>query len=486
MKARIQLDPKLVVSIVYVAAMFMVSMDGTIVNVILPTISKEFNIEPSSTSGINVGYLVSLAVFLPVAGWLGDRFGTKKIFLMALGVFTAASLLCGVANNLQTLNLFRILQGAGGGVLTPVGMAILFRTFSAEERPKVSRSLVLPIAFAPAIGPIIGGFFAEQLSWRWAFYINVPFGIIVLLFGLLFLKEHKEPATGRLDLPGFLLSAVGFSMLMYALNIGPSRGWSSPVIMYTGFVGFVCVCSFVLIELRVNKPMLDLRLLNDRLFRTLGIISLFSMAGLLGLLFVFPIMYQNATNATPLESGLATFPEALGLMVASRMMPWTSKKLSINQVIWIGLLLTTMIFSLISIVGPTANSWFLRVLLFSVGLCLGHTVVAVQFSTFTNITSASMGRATTLFNVQNRIGSAFGVAILASILGAVGNGLLETSGGEPFNLVSYQLALFGSVVFLIIALLFALSLRKEDFKAVISKQGTPKPSHIEPVIRGRE
>ncbi|MBR8645616.1 multidrug efflux MFS transporter [[Brevibacterium] frigoritolerans] len=484
MKVRIQMDPKIVVSIVYVIAMFMVSMDGTIVNVILPTISSEFNLDPSSASGINVGYLVSLAVFLPVSGWLGDRFGTKKIFLMALGVFTAASFLCGFANNLQTLNLFRVLQGAGGGILTPIGMAILFRTFSVEERPKVSRSLVLPIAFAPAVGPIVGGFLAEQLSWRWAFYINVPFGIIVLIFGVWFLKENKESTAGRLDLPGFLLSAAGFSMLMYAMSIGPSKGWDSPLIMYTGCIGVILVLSFILLELRVNEPMLDLRLFSDRLFRTLGIISLFSMAGLLGMLFVFPLMYQSSLHASALESGLTTFPEAIGLMVASRMMPWTTKKLGIHQVIRIGLLSTIIIYTLISIVGPTANPWFLRALLFSVGICLGHTVVAVQFSTFTNINSASMGMAATLFNVQNRIGSAIGVAILASILGAVGTSSIGTNGEQHFSLASYQFALLGSVALLVIALLFAMRLKKDDFKAKIPKQHMAKSLDVKQVSSG--
>ena len=217
------MDPKIVVSIVYVIAMFMVSMDGTIVNVILPTISSEFNLDPSSASGINVGYLVSLAVFLPVAGWLGDRFGTKKIFLMALGVFTAASFLCGFANNLQTLNLFRVLQGAGQRVaLHQLEWPCYLERSMLKNTQRCPVSLVLPIAFAPAVGPIVGGFLAEQLSWRWAFYINVPFGIMVLIFGVWFLKENKEPTAGRLDLPGFLLSAAGFSMLMYAMSLGPS------------------------------------------------------------------------------------------------------------------------------------------------------------------------------------------------------------------------------------------------------------------------
>jgi EmrB/QacA subfamily drug resistance transporter len=481
---RIQLNPKLVVSIVYVTAMFMAAMDGTIVNVALPTIGNEFQIPPAATSGINVGYLVSIAVFLPMAGWLGDRFGTKRIFLIALTMFTFASFLCGFANNLQTLNLFRVFQGAGGGLLTPVGMAMLFRTFSPEERMKVSRSLVFPIAIAPALGPILGGLLVEQLSWRWVFYINLPLGIVALLFGFMFLIEHKEPVAGRLDLPGFLLAAPGFSMLMYALIQGSSQGWRSPAILGTGICGLFLVCSLVLVELRVEKPMLDLRLLADQMFQTMSIISLFAVAGLLGILFIFPLMYQNTLSASALESGLITFPEALGLMLASRVMPWSCKKLGARLVISVGLLCTILIVVLLSKVGSETNVWFLRFLFFNIGFFLGHVVVAVQFLTFNNITPASMGRATTLFNVQNRIGSALGVVVLASLLGAFGTSTTSANGIEQPLLVAYQLALLGSAAFLLVALFFALRIQNAD--AAVPKQSSVKSSDMESIVKVSE
>ena len=225
---------------------------------------------------------------------------------------------------------------------------MLFRTFSAEERPKVSRSLVLPIAIAPALGPIIGGLLVQHLSWRFVFYINLPFGIVTLLFAYIFLIEHKEPEVGSIDLPGFLLSVPSFSMLMYALIQGSSKGWSSPVIMVTGFCGFILLCFLILVEMRIKKPMLDLRLLSDRLFRQMSIISLFTVAGLLGMLFIFPLMYQNTLGGTALESGLITFPEAIGLMIASRLMPWSYKKLGARLVISIGLIGAIIIFLLLS------------------------------------------------------------------------------------------------------------------------------------------
>ncbi|HDR4907467.1 TPA: multidrug efflux MFS transporter [Bacillus cereus] len=459
MKAK--LNPKVVVSIVYITAMFMAAMDATIVNVALQTISRELQVPASAMGTVNVGYLVSLAVFLPISGWLGDRFGTKRVFLIALFVFTIASALCGMANDITSLNVFRIIQGAGGGLLTPVGMAMLFRTFSPEERPKISRFIVLPIAVAPAIGPIIGGFFVDQMSWRWAFYINLPFGIVALLFGLLFLAEHVEKSAGCFDSLGFILSAPGFAMLIYALSQGPSKGWISPEIMSTGIAGVVFITLFIIVELKVKQPMLDLRLLKEPVFRKMSLISLFSSAGLLGMLFVFPLMYQNVIGVSALESGLTTFPEAIGLMISSQIVPWSYKKLGARKVISIGLICTVVIFVLLSFVNHDTNPWQIRALLFGIGIFLGQSVGAVQFSAFNNITPPSMGRATTIFNVQNRLGSAIGVAVLASILAGFG------SNNAQSDFLPYQAALIGSAIFLLIALLF--SLRISD-KEVMSKK----------------
>ena len=183
---------KIVVAIIYICGMLMNSLDSTIVTVALATLSREFGVSPAATEGVVIGYLVSLAVFIPTSGWLGDRWGTKRTFLLALALFTAASALCGLAGSLNQLILFRILQGAGGGLLTPVGMAMLYRTYPPQERVGVARILMFATILGPACGPILGGFLIEQLSWRWAFYVNMPVGLAALLFGAFFLHEHRE------------------------------------------------------------------------------------------------------------------------------------------------------------------------------------------------------------------------------------------------------------------------------------------------------
>ena len=216
------MSQKVAVGVVFVAAMFMSIMDATIVNVALPTIGRDFNVSPTAVDSISIAYLVSLAVFIPASGWLGDRFGGKRVMLTAIVVFTAASALCGLASSLGELVAFRILQGAGGGMLAPVGMAMLFRAFPPAERIRASAILTVPTTFAPALGPVLGGLLVTDLSWRWVFYVNLPLGAAAFAFGLLFLQQQKQDRPGRFDLAGFLLSGLGLGLLMYGVSEGPT------------------------------------------------------------------------------------------------------------------------------------------------------------------------------------------------------------------------------------------------------------------------
>src|SRR5437588_6316587 len=234
---RRQMDPKVSVSIVFVAVMFMSIMDGTIVNVALPSIGRQLSVPSTSLDAVVVAYLVSLAMVIPASGWLGDRWGTRRIFLLALALFTVTSALCGLAGNFTLLVLFRFLQGAAGGALAPVGTAMLYRTFPPAQRVRVSSILIIPTVIAPATGPVLGGLLVDQLSWRWVFFVNVPIGIAACLFGLVFLEEHREPTAGRFDLPGFLLAGMGLALALYALSEAPSSGWSSPAILGSALTG---------------------------------------------------------------------------------------------------------------------------------------------------------------------------------------------------------------------------------------------------------
>ncbi|MEC1822901.1 MDR family MFS transporter [Bacillus paralicheniformis] len=461
-------NQRTVVSIVYVTAMFMAAMDASVINMALPAIMNEFQTLPSAAGTINIGYLVSLAVFLPAAGWFGDRFGTKRVFLAALSIFTAASALCGIADNLAALNVFRVIQGAGGGLITPVGMAILFRTFPPHERAKISRVLVLPIAVAPAVGPIISGFLTDQLSWRWIFYINIPIGMIILLFGLLYLHEHMEPKAGRFDWLGFLLAGPGMALAVFALSQGPVQGFGSPNVLVSGTGGVILLAILVFVELRAEHPLIELRLLKDRVFGMMSVISLLTAGGLLGMLYIFPLLCQEALGYSATDTALITFPEALGLMLASQLMPRSLDKLGPRRVISVALLGAAVLFGLLSLTGYGSNLWLLRLLLFSAGFFLGHAVGAAQVVCFANISSSSMGRATTLFNVQNRLGSAFGVAVMSCVLAVLSQ---PGAGIEP-DLSAYRTALLGAAGFLMAAFFIALKLKDADTERQMDKHAS--------------
>src|SRR3954447_10466649 len=434
-----RLSQKVSVSAIYVLVMFMSIMDVTIVNVALPRLGREFGVPAAHVDTVVVAYLVSLAVFIPVSGWLGDRFGTKRVLLGALVVFTLASALCGAAQSLDQLVLFRVLQGAGGGMLAPVGLAMLFRTFPPAERVRASRILIVPTALAPAIGPVLGGLLVTDISWRWVFHVNLPLGVIGVVFGALFVHEQRHDDPDRFDLPGFLLSGIGFGAVMYAASEGPVKGWTSPAILTTGIVGVVLLVVLVRVELRTTGPMLDLRLLTNRLFRRTSATMMLSIAAFLGSLFLVALFYQDGFGVSALQSGLSTFPEAIGIMVgaqiAGRIYPHIGpRRLMIGGLLGVG---TTL--ALIATVPFSASLWEMRALMLLIGLCQAHVFVPAQAAAFATVTPAATGGASTMFNAGRQLGGAVGVAILSTVISAIGV-VHRVDGGLRPNAHAYHVA----------------------------------------------
>ena len=312
------MNQKMAVAMVFVSAMFMNIMDITIVNVALPTIGRDFDIPPTAVDGVVIAYLVSLAVFIPASGWLGDRFGGKRVLLIAIVVFTVGSALCGLAQNMTELVLFRVVQGAGGGMMAPVGMAMLYRVFPPAERIRAASIITLGTTMAPAVGPVLGGFLVTNLSWRWVFFVNLPIGIAAVVFGSLVLERTGAIDAGRFDVPGFVLGGAGLGLLMYGVSEGPLQSWSSPAVIATCVSGAVLLIVFVLVELRTTRPMVDLHLLRGRLFRSTNCVMFLAAAAFLGMLYLIPLYFQDARGLSALQSGLSTFPEAIGVMLGAQ------------------------------------------------------------------------------------------------------------------------------------------------------------------------
>ena len=456
------MNPKISVSVVYVAALFMAIMDITIVNVALPTLGRQFHVRPAGVEAVVVAFLVSLAVFIPASGWLGDHFGSKRILLIAIAIFTGASVLCGLAQNLSQLVLFRILQGVGGGMLTPVGMAMMFRTFRPHERIRASRILVTPTALAPALGPVVGGLLVTQLSWRWVFFVNLPIGLFALVFGFLALDEHREADPGRFDLAGFLLAGAGLGSVMYAISEGPFRGWGSPLIVVSGLLGAALLVVTVVVELHIHQPMVDLRLFGDRLFRTTTAVFFVAVSAFLGTLFVVALFFQDGLGASPLVSGLSTFPEAIGVMLGAQVATRIYPRIGPRRIIATGLTSIAVFTSLMSLIGFGPYSlWEMRVLMFVLGFSMAHVFVPSQAAAFATISRASTARASTLFNADRYLGSAVGVAVLSTILATVGL-VKHTAGTIVPNLTAYHLAFVVAAILALVGAAGALAIRDSD------------------------
>ena len=457
-----RIEPKVAVAVVFVAALFMSIMDTTIVNVALPSIGHQFDVDAASVGVVNVGYLVSLAVFVPLSGWLGDRFGTRRVFLFALAAFTLASLLCGTAQSLDQLSLYRILQGAGGGMLTPVGMTMLFRAFPQEERMRATRVLMVPTAVAPALGPVLGGWLVDAFSWHWVFIVNVPIGIAAMAFGLLFLPDFRTERAGRFDAPGFVLAAVGFGLVMYALAEGADKGWGTAPIVGSIVVGTAAVVALVLVELRTAEPMLDLRLFKDRLFRTTNLVSLISGAAFLGMLYLFPLYYQNAVGASALQTGLNTFPEAIGVMLASQIASRLYPRFGPSRIIAGGAAGVAVAMALMSLLTPETSVWAARGLMFATGFSMAHVFMPAQTAAFATISAKATGRASTLFNAQRQLGSAIGVALLGTVLATIGTSTTGPGGTPSANLTAYHAAFLVAAGLAAVAAVVALFISDRD------------------------
>lgn len=443
------MSPEVVVGAVFVSVMFMTVMDITVVNVAIPTMARQFRVTDSSIEWVVTGYLLSLAVWIPASGWIGDRFGAKRVLLLAIAIFTVGSACCAAANGVGLLVLARVLQGIGGGMLQPVGMALLFRTFPPERRARASQILIVPTAVAPAIGPIIGGFLVEHASWRWVFLINLPIGLFAFLFGATFLRSERQEAPGRFDGPGFVLAGGGLPLLLYAVSRGPNVGWTSATVLGAGVAGIALLTALVVVELRVAEPLLDLRLLRDRLFLDCTLVSVVGFAAFLGTLFIVPLYLQQARHFSALSSGLTTFPEALGVLsatqVAARLYPVIGpRRLTVAGLSWLCGVLVAGSF----LFGGGTSLWLVRLFMFAMGVGIGFVLISQQAAAFATITPNDMGRATAISATVRQAASAAGVALLATILtvSAGHNQLPQAKDFRPVFVAAALMMLVGAVI----------------------------------------
>ncbi len=413
-----------VVAVIYVGVMFMTVLDITIVQIGFGPMAADLGASTAAMSWVATGYLLSLAMTIPVSGWLGDRYGARRVLLAAITIFTVASGACALAPTIGWLIAFRVLQGVGGGLLAPVGQALLYRTFPPESRAMLAKTLIIPTLVAPALGPIVGGFLIDNSSWRWMFVINVPVGVAALAFGWRALPRGTGDSDRRLDVAGFVLAGGALAATLLWLDALPARGWSSPLVVASGLSAVGLAAALVHVERRSPAPLLPPRLLNDRLFRSTMIVSAFGTAGFHAVLYLMPLALQEGRGLPALTSGLSTFPEAIGMIAAAQVAARRYATSGPAAILAVGLAIAGASFLAMARIGDTTSLWNVRAAMFGAGVGMGCVNVALQAATFARVADRDMGRATAMFNAQRQTAAAFGVAIVLTVVSS-----LEASAG---------------------------------------------------------
>jgi len=460
------LEAKWFVAIAFVFGLFMEILDMTVLNTALPAIGRDFGMDTGALQYPITAYLVSLAVFIPASGWVGDRFGTKRTFAAALAVFTGASALAGAANSMEMLIVARVLQGVGGGMMTPVGTTMLFRAFPVEERAKASSVLAIPTMIAPALGPVLGGWLTDNYSWRWIFYLNLPIGLLGLLFTLAFVPEQRTATVGRFDVPGFLLGGAGLASLLVGLERIAAHGLGDGMTRLALVAGLALLALFTLVELRVKEPLLDLRLLRNKYYRAGNIAVFVSTGALMGVLFLFPLMLQQVRGLDATHSGLTTVAQVLGMFVIMPMGGRIYPALGPRYMMALGFTVISVTIGSMLFVDYDSSLWLFRAQLFLMGIGMGLTVVPSQAATFETISGPDTANASALFSTTRQIASAAGVALMSTVLShrldsqlaGVSDATADALKHAAFN--GYQETFMVSLAFAVIGIAFAFVFRK--------------------------
>ncbi|HLY31189.1 MAG TPA: DHA2 family efflux MFS transporter permease subunit [Ktedonobacterales bacterium] len=424
-----RLDYKWQVAIVGAIGLFMAILDNTIVSVALPQMLTFFHTNEETITWVATAYFLAQAAIIPVTGYLSDRIGGKWVFLGALTIFTIGSALCAFAPTKEWLIAFRVFQGLGGGALFPVVFALIYRVFPPAERGPASAIIGVPVLLAPAFGPTIGGYLTTTFDWRAIFTINIPVGIIALTLGSLILQGRTAERTqieggatgqpaprGSFDILGLLLSMSGFTALVYGITEAGSNGWSNATADRFLLLGGALVIAFVIVELIVRDPVIDVRLFLNYTF-TISNVLMWGLAGFLfGSLFLLPFFFENVQGHTPLTAGEILISQGLAAAVATVISGALYNRVGPRILAVIGFILVTAgTYGLTQLhVGTTGQS--LQGWLILRGLGLGFTNIPLQTLALSAISNKAMARASSLVNVTRQVFSAVGVSALTAYL----------------------------------------------------------------------
>jgi len=454
-----------------IVGMIMVILDGTVVNVAVPELVKFFNTDLHTIQWTITGYTLALSAVIPLAGWMTDKFGSKRIFIITIILFTLGSVLCSLAQTPSQLVLYRIIQGLGGGMVAPIGMAMVFKLAPPDRRGSIMGLLGIPMLLAPALGPVLSGYLVEYATWHWIFLINLPIGVVATFLGWKYLPASTKQGSVRLDLLGMILGPLAFAMLVYGVSEG-GTSWTSSSTLTGIIVGGVALILFIIVELRQKNPLLELRVFGSSNF-TRGILLLWvTQIALFGAMLLIPLYLQNIRGLTPLETGLLLLPQALASGVAMPIGGRLFDKLGARPLATLGLTFVTVALYILSGISADTSKLLIVLCLVMMGLGMGLSMMPLNTHVLNSAPRNLMSRVTPLTSAAQQIVVSFAIAGLTGYLTSrITAHTVE--GATQEQMINASVQSFGDTFFLasciaLVGFILTFLLRKPK----IEKQGT--------------
>ncbi|MDO3408946.1 DHA2 family efflux MFS transporter permease subunit [Saccharibacillus sp. CPCC 101409] len=452
--------------------MIMVLLDTTIMNVAVPSLQKYFNSPLESIQWTITGYTLALATIIPLAGWMMDKFGAKRIFLMTISLFTLGSVLCALAQSSQQLVLFRVIQGLGGGMVSPIGMAIAFKLAPPEKKGTVMGMLGIPMLLAPATGPLLSGWLIGVASWHWIFLINLPIGIAAVIVGLKFLPDLERRFVPSLDIWGIILAPIAFSMLTYGVSEG-GKDWNSTSALTGIIVGGAALLVFIIVELRQKQPLLELRVFKSSDFTRGVIISWALQISTFVSILLLPLYQQNILGRTPVVSAAIALPISIGAMLLTPFGGKLSDKLGSRTPVFIGLSLISVGLFLLSGLNINTGILTLIVPLFMLGCGMGLSMMPLNTHVLNSAPPELINRVTPLTSASQQVVASFAIAaIMGYLTSKIGERMAAV--GEQAEILKVSALAFGDTFFVIACIaaggaILSLILRKPRIYASLAE-----------------
>jgi EmrB/QacA subfamily drug resistance transporter len=391
-------------------AFFMESLDTTILNTAVPAIAAALKVAPLSMKSVLASYTLSLAVFIPISGWMADRFGTRRVFASAIGLFTLGSFLCGISSDIHLLVACRVLQGCGGAMMVPVGRLTMVRTFPKSELIRAMSFVAIPGLVGPMLGPIAGGLIVAYFHWRVIFFVNIPIGLAGLLMVYLHLPDYREEHTHRLDTIGLILFGSGVALLSYVLEVFGEHTLSAEDILGLLAISIALLAGYGLHGSRTEFPLLRLTLFRIRTFRAAVMGSFVTRLGIGGIPFLLPLLYQVGFGYTPIQSGLLIMPQAIASMSLKMTMPRILRRFGYRTVLISNTVILGLQIVLFSTIGVNTPIWLIVAQVFSYGFFSSLQYTSMNTLVYADITDEQTSSASSIASTMQQMAVSFGVA----------------------------------------------------------------------------